>query len=344
MIKTEVKNKVGIIYLDRQDALNALNCEMIGEIDKALRDFEKDPAIKAILFDSKADRGLSAGGDLKEIYYDYIKNDKEEKKDEFFKKEFELNKYIMTYPKSIISHWYGVTMGGGIGLTIHSDLIIADESVNWAMPETSLGFVPDVSVGYYISKLPQAMGQLVGLTGARLYPDDLIRFSLADLLIDSKDYQKILEKLFAFDTSSTDFIGDFSKEIESYAKKPGETENTQNMEKIEKYFGKDSLEEILKSLEANQEDDFAREKLEILKERDPFMTQVQFEKYFYGKNLTREETIDLDLKIINHGLKTGEIEEGIRTVMIDREDRPSWPVKTFSDVDKNEVKNLFKIK
>ena len=74
------------------------------------------------------------------------------------------------------------------------------------------------------------------------------------------------------------------------------------------------------------------------------MTQVQFEKYFYGKNLTREETIDLDLKIINDGLKTGEIEEGIRTVMIDREDKPSWPVKTFSDVDKNEVKNLLKIK
>ena len=342
MIKTEVKNKVGVIYLDRQDALNALNCEMIGEIDKALRDFEKDPAIKAILFDSKADRGLSAGGDLKEIYYDYIKNDKEKNKDEFFKKEFDLNKYIMTYSKPIIAHWYGVTMGGGIGLTIHSDLIIADESVNWAMPETSLGFVPDVSVGYYISRLPQAIGQFVGLTGARLFPDDLVRLGLADVLIDSKDYGKILEILFAID--SEDIIGDFRKELEIFIKKPGPTANTKTKEKIEKYFSKDKLSDIIKALEEDQTDDFARENLEILKIRDPFMTVIQFEKYFYGKNLTREETIDLDLKIINRGLASGEIEEGIRTVMIDKDDNPSWPEKTLADVDRKEVTDLLKIK
>ena len=342
MINTEIKNKIGIIYLDRPKALNALNCLMIGEIDKALRDFEKNPEIKAVLFDSKAHRGFCAGGDLKEIYFNYIKNKNEPKKDEFFKEEFDLNKYIMTYPKPTICHWYGVTMGGGIGLTIHSDLIIADETVNWAMPETSLGFVPDVSVGYYISKLPQALGQLVGLTGARLFPDDLIDLGIADILINSKDYEKISEILFAID--SEDIIGDLKKEIKVYGKNTGPTANTENMAKIEKYFGKDSLEEIVKALSENQRDDFAREKLEILKARDPFMTQVQFEKYFLGKNLTREETIDLDLKIINHGLRTGEIEEGIRTVMIDRGDKPSWPVKSLEEVDKKEVYNLLGIK
>lgn len=342
MINTEIKNKIGIIYLDRPKALNALNCLMIGEIDKALRDFEKNPEIKAVLFDSKAHRGFCAGGDLKEIYFNYIKNEDAPKKDEFFKEEFDLNKYIMTYPKPTIAHWYGVTMGGGIGLTIHSDLIIADETVNWAMPETSLGFVPDVSVGYYISKLPQALGQFVGLIGARLFPDDLVDLGLADILIDSKDYEKISEILFAID--SEDIIGDLKKEIKVYGKNTGPTSNTENMAKIEKYFGKDSLEEIVKALSENQEDDFAREKLEILKTRDPFMTQVQFEKYFLGKNLTREETIDLDLKIINHGLRTGEIEEGIRTVMIDRGDKPSWPVKSLEEVDKKEVYNLLGIK
>lgn len=342
MIQSEIKNKFGIICLDRPKALNALNCEMIEEIEKALRDYEKNPNVKAILFDSKAERGFCAGGDLKEIYYDYIKNEDEPKKDEFFKEEFDLNKYIMTYPKPTIAHWYGVTMGGGVGLTIHSDLIIADETVNWAMPETSLGFIPDVSVGYYISKLPQAIGQFVGLTGARLYPDDLVRLDLADVLIDSKDYGKILEILFAID--SDDIIGDFKKEIGIFSKKPGQTVNTENKEKIEKYFGKGSLEGILKILEENQEDDFARENLEILKTRDPFMSEVQFQKYFLGKKLTREETIDLDLEIINHGLKSGGIAEGIRTVMIDRGDKPSWPVKNFEDVDKNEVYNLLGIK
>lgn len=342
MIQTEIKNKIGIIYLDRPDALNALNCQMVREIESALRDFEENPEVKAVLFDSKAQRGFCAGGDLKEIYYDYIKNESEPKNDEFFKEEFDLNKYLMTYPKPTIAHWYGVTMGGGIGLTIHSDLIIADETVNWAMPETSLGFVPDVSVGYYISKLPQAIGQFVGLIGARLYPGDLLSLGLADILIDSKDYGKILEILFAID--SEDIIGDFRNEIKILGKKPGPTPNTKTKEKIEKYFGRGSLEEILKILKENQEDDFARENLEILRLRDPFMSKVQFEKYFLGKKLTREETIDLDLKIINHGLKSGGIAEGIRTVMIDRGDKPSWPEKTIEDVDIKEVYNLLGIK
>lgn len=342
MIQTDIKNKIGIIYLDRPQALNALNCQMVREIESALRDFEKNPDVKVVLFDSKADRGFSAGGDLKEIYYDYIKNDDEPKKDEFFKEEFDLNKYIMTYPKPTIAHWYGVTMGGGIGLTIHSDLIIADKTVNWAMPETSLGFVPDVSVGYYISKLPQAIGQFVGLTGARLFPDDLVRLGLADFLIDSKDYGKILEILFTIE--SEDIIGDFKEKIGVFGKKPGPTANTKNKEKIDKYFAKDKLLDIIKALEEDQDDDFVRENLEILKIRDPFMTVVQFEKYFLGKNLTREETIDLDLEIIRHGLRSGGIAEGIRTVMIDRKDKPSWPVKTIADVDIKEVQSLLGIK
>lgn len=342
MIQSEIKNKIGIIYLDRPKALNAINCQMIEEIEKALRDFEENPSVKAIFFDSKAERGFSAGGDLKEIYYDYIKNEAEPQKDEFFKEEFDLIKYIMTYPKPTIAHWYGVTMGGGIGLTIHSDLIIADESVNWAMPETSLGFVPDVSVGYYISRLPQAIGQFVGLTGARLFPDDLVRLGLADVLIDSKDYGKILEILFGLD--SEDIIGDFKKELEIFSKEPGPTANTKTKEKIEKYFAKDKLSDIIKALEEDQTDDFARKNLEILKTRDPFMTVVQFEKYFHGKNLTRQETIDLDLKIINRGLNSGEIEEGIRTVMIYKGDEPSWPEKTIEDVDTKEVQSLLGIK
>lgn len=344
MIKTVVKNKIGIIYLDIPEALNSLNCQMIEEIEDALKGFEKNPEIKAVLFDSEAERCFCAGGDLKEIYYDFLMDESRTKKDEFFKKEFNLNKYIMDYSKPIIAHWYGVTMGGGIGLTIHSDLIIADETVNWAMPETSLGFVPDVSVGYYISKLDQALGQYVGLIGSRLYPEDLVRNKLADILIDSKDYNLILDKLFSLDTSKDNFIEDFKKDIQIFAKNLGSSENTDNMEKIEKYFGKASLEEIVKVLEENQEDDFAREKLSILRQRDPFMTQVQFEKYFLGKKLTRKETIDLDLKIINYGLNSGEIAEGIRTVMIDKEDEPAWPVKSLSDVDKKEVENLLKIK
>ena len=340
MIQKQIKNKIGIIYLDRPKALNALNCQMIEKIEEILDIWEKDPAVKAVFFDSKAEGGLSAGGDLKEIYENYIKNENEREKDKFFKKEFDLNKYIIDYPKPIISHWHGVTMGGGIGLTIHSDLIIADETVNWAMPETSLGFVPDVSVGHYISKLPQALGQYVGLTGARVFPDDLVRFTLADVLIDSSDYEKILERLFGLDTNRPDLIDGFKEEIKDLTKEPSDSNLSRDMEKIERYFGKNSVEEIITELKNNSDDDFAKDKLEILEGRDPFMTKVQFEKYFLGKKLSRKDTLDLDLKIINHGLKCGSIEEGIRSVMIDKDKKPVWPIKKLEDVKESEIKDL----
>lgn len=343
MIQTEVKNRIGIIYLDRPEALNALNRHMIAEIDKTLRAWEKDPEIKAILFDSKSERGLCAGGDLKEIYVDYLKNDEADDKDIFFKEEFALDKYIMTYPKPIISHWFRVTMGGGIGLTIHSDLIIADETVNWAMPETSLGFAPDVAVGFFISQLPQAIGQYVGLLGARLYPDDLLRYGLCHILINSKNYDELINRLMTFDTDSDNFIEKFKEEISDLAKRPKETENTQNLEEIEKHFSKDSVIEIKESLETS-DTDFAKESLAVLNGRDPFALVVQFKKYFLGKNLTKQETIDLDLKIIKYGRKSGALEEGIRSVLIDKDKNPNWPTKSLEDVDQTEVDRLLGIK
>ncbi len=344
MIQTEIKNKIGIIYLDRPEALNALNRSMIGEIHKTLKAWEKDPEIKAIFFDSKVEKGFCAGGDLKEIYTDYLNNDDAKDKDVFFEEEFALDKYLMTYPKPIISHWFGVTMGGGIGLTIHSDLIIADETVNWAMPETSLGFAPDVAVGYFISRLPQGLGQYVGLLGARLYPDDLLKYGFCHVLIDSKDYEEVINRLMEFDTDSDNFIEEFKEAISDLAKKAKETENSKNMEKIEKYFSKDSVKEIKKSLEDARDDDFAKASLEVLRNRDPFALEVQFKKYFVGKKLTKEETIDLDLEIIKYGRKSGALEEGIRSVLIDKDKNPKWPTKRLEDVDHDEVDRLLGIK
>lgn len=343
MIKTEIKNKIGIIYLDRPEALNALNRYMIGKIEETLKSWEKDPAIKAILFDSKNERGFCAGGDLKEIYVDYLKNDEAKDKDVFFKEEFALDKYLMTYPKPIISHWFGVTMGGGIGLTIHSDFIIADQTVNWAMPETSLGFVPDVGLGYFISKLPQAMGQYVGLLGARLYPDDLLRYGFCHMVIDSKDYDELINRLMNMDTDSDNLIEDFKEKILDLSQFAKETENTKNLEEIEKHFSKDRVVEIKKSLEAG-DSDFAKESLGVLNNRDPFMLEVQFKKYFLGKKLTKQETIDLDLEIIKYGRKTGVLEEGIRSVLIDKDKNPNWPTKSLEDVDQEEVDRLLGIK
>ncbi|MDY3005767.1 3-hydroxyisobutyryl-CoA hydrolase [Anaerococcus porci] len=341
MIIEKIKNKIGIIYLDKAEKLNALDKKMVKDIKNTMEKWENNDNIRAILFDSKVEKGFSAGGDLKEIYEDII--DKElYDKDRFFVEEFDLDKYVLNYKKPIISHWFGVTMGGGVGLTINSDFIITDQTVNWAMPETRLGFVPDVGVGKHISKLPQALGQYVGLIGARLFPDDLVKYNIAHILIDKNSYESLIEKLFEISEKyeAEKLLEEFKKEASKYAKELKETENYKNKEKIEKYFKKESIEEIIKELEENQDNDFAKKTLENIKKCSPFMLKVQFEKYFLGKEISQEETYNLDLKIINYAIKKAYIQEGIRIQIIDKEDKPNWPSKNLLDVDDSEVKEL----
>lgn len=345
MIEEKVINKVGVIYLDRPKLINALNYETIKEIHETLEKWEDDDGIRAVLFDSQSEKGFCAGGDLKEIYNEFLINDDCADKDGFFKIEFDLDKYVNNYKKPIISHWYGVTMGGGIGLTINSNFIIIDETVNWAMPETSLGFVPDVGVCKYISSLPQALGQYVGLCGVSLKSSDLIKYNLADVYIHSKYYEKLVTKLYDL---SKNYEGDqlieyLNKEAKKWEVKDSESEIDKNIDKINKYFSHSSFQKIYNDLEKHLDDEFAKKCCDILKERDPFMLTIQFEKYFVCKELSYDETIDLDLRIIQYAINKNSIKEGIRAKIIDKDNNPSWPCRSLDDISIQEVKDLLSI-
>lgn len=343
MIKEKIKENIGIIYLDRPKQLNSLDDNSINRIRDILKKFEQDDEVKAVLFDSLIERGFSAGGDLKSMYYDYLVNDSVCEKDELLKNEFDLDKYVASYKKPIISHWFGVTMGGGIGLSINSDFIIVEENINWAMPETSLGFAPDVGVGKFIASLPQALGQYVGLCGASLEASDLIKYGFADIYIKSIDYEVVINNLFTLskDYDGKDLINQLSKSIESFGQELEESKIDKNMEKIDKYFSHPSIEEIFDDLKENENnDDFAKNTLAILNERDPFSLALQFEKYFSDKNLTYEEVIDRDLRIIQNSMKEKRINEGIRAKIIDKDDNPNWPHKSLEEVSMDDVKKI----
>ncbi|WP_306489805.1 enoyl-CoA hydratase/isomerase family protein [Anaerococcus octavius] len=345
MIEEKVINKVGVIYLDRPKLINALNYETIKEIHETLEKWEDDDGIRAVLFDSQSEKGFCAGGDLKEIYNEFLINDDCADKDGFFKIEFDLDKYVNNYKKPIISHWYGVTMGGGIGLTINSDFIIVDETVNWAMPETSLGFTPDVGVGFYISKLPQAIGQYVGLCGASLVASDLISYNLADVYINSNDYENLISKLYDLSSKyeSDQLIDEFSKEAKKYELKNDKSEIEKNKEKIEKNFSNSSFKKVYGGLEEDLDDGFAKKCYDTIKERDPFMLTLQFEKYFVCKELSYEETVDLDLKILQYAINKKSINEGIRAKIIDKDNNPNWTCRSLDDISIEEVKDLLSI-
>lgn len=342
MIEEKVINQVGIIYLNRPNRLNAINLAMVDQLYNILKKWENDNNIKVILFDSLVERGFSAGGDLKEIYTDYLINDNCKDKSYLFKKEYDLDEYINSYKKPIITHWQGIVMGGGVGLTINSDFIICNENINWAMPETSLGFVPDVGVGKYISKLPQALGQYIGLCGVSLSSYDLVKYKLVDVVIKENSYQILLEKLYALSNifSGDDLINEFKIEASKFETKENDSVLQKNLSKINKYFSYDSMEEIYNNLKANLDDDFALNCYQNLSKKDPFMLTIQFEKYFVGKDLTYKKTLDLDFKIVQYAIRTKAIHEGIRAKIIDKDNNPKWPHSSFNEVSINKVKDL----
>ncbi|MDU2374715.1 enoyl-CoA hydratase/isomerase family protein [Anaerococcus vaginalis] len=344
MIREKIIENVGIIYLDRPEIINSLNMEMVKDIEKILKKWEDDKKIKVILFDSLCQKGFCAGGDLKAIYYDYLLNDKCQNKDEFYEEEFVLDRYVKDYKKPIISHYFGIVMGGGIGLTVNSDFIIADESVNWAMPETRLGFVPDVGVCKHISKLPQALGQYLGLCGESLSSSDLIKYDLADIYVKSENYDKVLNILFSLSKKydGEKLIEELKKQTQKYKAQDSNSKISKNKEKLEKYFSHSSIEEIIKSLEENRDDDFAKKTLGNLKERNLFMLFLQFEKYFICKNLTKDQVFDLDLKILKYARKTGTMKEGIRSLIIDKESA-NWKEKSLDQVSVEKIKDLLGI-
>lgn len=340
MIKTSKKGKIGFIKLSRPQALNAMNSTMVKDIKKKLIDFEKDQNIRAVVFE--AEENFSAGGDLKEIYYDYLTNENVSDKAGFFKKESLLNEYLIGYKKPIISFLTGLVMGAGAGLSIHSDLKIADETVTWAMPEVSLGFVPDLCVGYYLSKLPRALGQYLGITGRSLGGYDLVKYGLADIFIKKSDYpqaKKILIDL------SEDLKGD--ELVKSYKSrlKDLKAEGLENidLDLLEKYFLFDRPEEIIKSLKEDKSSEFARDLLGSIKKLSPLMVKVQFKKYFYGKNLTKKQTLDLDMKIMEESIRLGDMSEGIRAKMIEKDNKADFTYKSLASVEDSYVEDLVKI-
>lgn len=345
MIESKIIDNIGVIYLSRPKLINALNLDMIRELKEILLAWETDPKVRAVLFDSTSERGFCAGGDIKELYEDITASKENFNKDRFFVEEFDLDKYLMTYKKPIVSHWYGITMGGGIGLTIHSDFIIVDETVNWAMPETRLGFVPDVGVCKNISSLPQALGQYVGLLGKSLRASDLVDYGIADFFIKSSSYKEAIEKLFSLSKNyeGKELINKFSESLKAYENTDKRSDISNDLEKIKKYFSFDSIEEVYHALIINKDDKFASDILDELNQRDPFMLKVQFEKYFVCKDLTSQETIDLDLDIMRYALEVGSMEEGIKAVVIDKSHTPDWPVKSIDKVSDEKVKKLLGI-
>lgn len=332
--------KLGIITLNRPESLNALSVAMVLSMDDQLRAWAEDKDIVAVIVQGAGDRAFCAGGDLK-LVYNHGKN-KYQDMIPFFSTEYRLNLYISEYPKPYISLLDGIAMGGGLGISIHGSRVIGTERLQLAMPETAIGFYPDVGAGYFLSHCPHKIGMYLGLTGNSIGVADAMFCQLIDAHIPSDKLQNFVTSLTEQDLS-TNTSETIDAVIAQYQQESGIPSLKQHINTIENCFNQNSVQNIIRALEQHNSV-WAKEQAAILKTRSPTGLKVTFKQISICTNLSLRECLNIDLNLTLKLFQEHDIYEGIRAILVDKTRDPKWQPNTLQAVSDEFIDQLFEIK
>lgn len=328
LIRTE--GRVGRITLTRPKALNALNYGMCVAIDAALKGWRDDPAVALVLIDAEGPRAFCAGGDIAEIYHRGLAGDYEFGR-RFWFDEYRMNARIGQYPKPVISLMQGFVMGGGVGLGGHASHRIVGETTQVSMPECGIGLVPDVGGSYILARGPGQMGKYLGLTGLRMGPGDAIFAGFADHFVVEADWPALVADIIAEGSAAP---------VARYARTAPGGDLPARLPAIDRHFAHDRVVAILQSLEGDASD-FAAETLAILRRASPLSAALTLEL-----QVLQQAAPDLRGALIHEYRVTyriqeaGDILEGTRAAVIDKDRNPRWKHPDHAAVTRAEVAAL----
>jgi len=333
-INSKVTGNLGHITLNRPKALNALTTDMCVEILRLMESWEEDENIGAVLIDGEGDRAFCAGGDVIMLHDSGKKDGKEAA--EFWRKEYKLNEFIHRYRKPYITMIDGIVMGGGVGLSVHGRHRVAGDDTLFAMPETGIGYFPDVGGTYFLPRLGMSVGQWLGLTGARLKTADVCAFGIANSYMPTKKHASFIKalgkaELDGSDKAVLDIMDDFVKEPPKADDLPAGLGA----------FSSESVGDILALLD-EMEDDWSKKQAENLRRKSPLALAVTHESLMQGAGLSFREAMAQELNLSLNFLKTQDFYEGIRAQLIDKDRNPKWSHETVKKVTAAQVKRVFK--
>ena len=319
---------VGHITLNRPDVLNSLTYSMILSIEKALIEWETDESVALVIIDAKGDKAFCAGGDIQILYENgFNKNFAYGQK--FWADEYRLNEKIANYKKPFVAFMQGFTMGGGVGVSCHGSHRVVGETSKIAMPECSIGLVPDVGGSFLLAKLPGNIGTFLGVTGKRMKASDAIYCGFADYFIPETKWGDLKDKL--FDTGNVDWIKKFQG-------------NTKTSE-IENSFSQISeamVDVSTKNIESRLQHPFFEKDLSALRFNSPIsvaytISMLKMEKV--RNNIS--DALDAEYSFTARSQEFGDFQEGIRATVIDKDRNPLWKHKSLADVSEEDLQPFF---
>lgn len=327
-----VQGGIGHIVLNRPQALNSLSLNMIQMIHRALDQWRDDPNIVAVLIEGAGDRAFCAGGDLRAIA-----GAKENPQFGFdiFKTEYTLNHKIYHYPKPYIAIMNGVTMGGGIGISIYGSHRIVTDSTRFAMPECGIGLFPDVGASWFLRWAPGQTGLWLGLTGHAIGAADALYTKMATHYLTPDAIQKFKQQLpLVQDKKDIDRL---LQELSSHPDKHGILPAKQDW--IDQHFANDNLIDLLHHLGHNESAIMTRD---ILSKHSPTSLHLTFESWQRAKNQSLAQVLETDFLLSQQCLRDHDFYEGIRAAVIDKDKNPHWSPARVDAVDSAEIARYFR--
>jgi len=323
---------VGRIRLNRPKAIHALTREMCDAMSEVLLAWREDPSVQVVVIDHAEGRGFCAGGDVVMLARSGA-GDAEDAK-HFFSSEYRLNHLLFTYPKPTVAIMDGITMGGGVGISQPCEFRIATENTRLAMPETGIGLFPDVGGGWYLPRLPGRVGEYMALTGARLDAGDCVHLGLATHYFEQASLEELHERILKAPSRLKGALGS------SQAAAP-ESKIEANQAQIAKLFAADRLEDVLAALEAD-ESDWAQAELATLKSKSPLSCKVSLRLLNEGANRSSfAEEMRAEYALAGRIVRTHDFREGVRALLIDKDNSPQWDPPTPEQVDDEMLDVLF---
>ena len=308
-------NQTGIIKLNRPKALNALNLEMAKKFhDKLLEWEEKDNILRVLLVGEG--KHFCAGGDVKSLV---LAGKENSLKHDFFKIEYKLNYLISQFSKEFLSIWNGVVMGGGVGLSIYGDHRLATDNSKFAMPESAIGFFPDVGGSYFLSNLPGNIGKYIGLTGEVLGLNELIFLGLATHYFKSNKIEDVKEK---FITRGEILHDNFEVENDTYLIK--------NMNLINELFN-GNIQTIISNLKSHNSE-FSKKILDILLAKCPMSLAISTKLIDDAKGKSLKECLETEFQLSQKIVYRSDFDNGVNSVLISKDHNPIWEPSTIDEI------------
>lgn len=325
-----VEGRVGRVTLNRPKALNALTYAMATQLEAALRRWAADDAVAMVLVDAAGDRAFCAGGDIQDLYasgragdFDYGRR--------FWADEYRLNALIASYPKPYVALMDGIVMGGGVGVSAHGSHRVVTERTVFAMPECSIGLVPDVGASWRLAQAPGHLGEYIGLTGTRLGPGDVIHAGFADCFVRSERLDDFKAALIA---------GGDPAVIDDYAE-PRLAETLADLRnEIDAIFGAEQIAAVAAALETVS-GAWAERTLDALRRGCPLSVVCAFEIIRNARHVgSVEEALTTEYRFASRCMEQGDFLEGIRAAIIDKDRMPAWRHACIEEVPREDVRAM----